>query len=846
MLVLIVPTYLSFVSSSTGYIRINSTSTSISGQRVQAGGNVNLYFGGVVWSSNATFLFLSTNGQGQITSGDFVFTPKISVHDLTNTVATAYTSDSGNWIVGSNWVNGSIAANVAVGNYYVKAFDQASSEIAVTDTYITVYSVVYSSTLSISPSTGPGGVPIQFTGLNYPPSSTVTITYYDPTFSSWNYLTQANADSLGQISVSSQVPDLKKSVGNGDFPEAVTPISYRSEIQGIVYSYVSYDEYSRGLKQVGSQTAYGLFGNGTSFGSSVKYEIGDNIVISGKWWHPNSPIYIRWDSDSVVGTVTSDQWLNANIIDTTAASSPNGTFSTLVTIPNCQAGEHYLAVEDSQTRITVKIFVSSASLAILPSSGAGGIDTQFTGSGYLPSSTVIISYRDPTFSTWNQWMTTTSDSSGNILLTAQIPDLKHSLSTGNYSEATSLISFRAEVNGSPCAYVDFKEYWRGLSQVGSATAYGLFGNGTDLSSSINAHIGDSLLISGKWFHPGIVYIRFDGTTVVGTVSASEWAIAGIIGSTTASSTGSFSVTVTIPTASGGSHFIAIEDTQTIFITKVNVSAPVIPISTPTPSSSPTSAPTTTPKPTPNPSLPTPTIDLSCKSTTRSSGFTVQIMGKLFLNGVPLTDIPVQISYSVTGGNSWQSLTSVKTLFEGTFIAVWNPDVTGNYLIDAAWEGNSSMNGVSKSVTFAITPDPEQNVFTLTSNSTITQFAFNPTSKELSFTASGPSGTTGYVNIYIPKTLISDITTLKTYIDGREITYNSESQTDSWLISFSYSHSQHIVTMELGSAAQSSSGGIFVNDWQIYALLIMIIGAVVIATTVYKVRRGRPAKRKYKK
>ena len=60
---------------------------------------------------------------------------------------------------------------------------------------------------------------------------------------------------------------------------------------------------------------------------------------------------------------------------------------------------------------------------------------------------------------------------------------------------------------------------------------------------------------------------------------------------------------------------------------------------------------------------------------------------------------------------------------------------------------------------------KQNVFTLTSNSTITQFAFNSTTKELSFIASGPSGTKGYVNIYIPKTLISDISTLKTYIDG---------------------------------------------------------------------------------
>ena len=77
-------------------------------------------------------------------------------------------------------------------------------------------------------------------------------------------------------------------------------------------------------------------------------------------------------------------------------------------------------------------------------------------------------------------------------------------------------------------------------------------------------------ISGKWFHPGVVYVRFDGVTVVGTVTSAEWRNAQVIGTTTASSTGSFSTTVTIPTASGGEHYLSIEDTQTHIIIKVNV------------------------------------------------------------------------------------------------------------------------------------------------------------------------------------------------------------------------------------------------------------------------------------
>ena len=131
----------------------------------------------------------------------------------------------------------------------------------------------------------------------------------------------------------------------------------------------------------------------------------------------------RWDSANVVGTVTSSEWLNANIIGSTVTNS-NGSFSTSVIVPqNVEAGEHYLAVEDSQTRVIVKIFVSTASLQLSPASGPGGANVQFTGSGYPASTDVGIYYLDPSFGTWNIWTTATSDSSGRLSLNAEIPDL---------------------------------------------------------------------------------------------------------------------------------------------------------------------------------------------------------------------------------------------------------------------------------------------------------------------------------------------------------------------------------------------------------------------------------------
>lgn len=101
---------------------------------------------------------------------------------------------------------------------------------------------------------------------------------------------------------------------------------------------------------------------------------------------------------------------------------------------------------------------------------------------------------------------------------------------------------------------------------------------------------------------------------------------------------------------------------------------------------------------------------------------------------------------------WISLTIVNTDSDGKFTAVWKTDVTGNYLTKAMVEASPNMNAASTIINLTLTPDSndQRNVFTLTSNSTITQFSFNTDDEELSFVTSGPTNTYGYVDIYIPK------------------------------------------------------------------------------------------------
>jgi hypothetical protein len=843
-----------------GNITINSKTSSTPGQSVVVGGNVSLYFENVAWAGEYFNLFMSLDGSTSISSGDVVYSPSFYLYNLTDTAKHSYRTSTGNWTVGSYWVNGTISPTIPVGNYYIKVFDQVASTVAVTDTYISVYSTLSSSTLVISPASGPGGVTIKLSGSGYSPNDQVAISYLDPFFGTWNPLTTVTANASGKISYTSQAPDLSRCVGNdGDYDEMYNAISYRTQINGVTYGTANYNEMARGIKTVGSQTAYGLFGNGTNLASVVKVMTGDKVTLSGKYFHPGDPVYLRWDSTSVVGTVTSDEWSHATILNTTAAASPNGTFTTTITVPTCDAGEHYIAIEDTQTRMSVKIFVSTATLTLTPSYGPGGVSATLSGSRYPANKNVTIEYYDDYYGVWNYWNSTMSNSGGIISCSFKIPDLHYSQYTGDSGdELATALSFRTSANGALCSYVEFNQYHRGIKQVGTAVAYGLFGNGTDLSSSVMTNVGSTIPIIGKWFHPGVVYVKFDGKAVVGTVTSDGWRTANIIGTTTASSTnGSFQVNVIIPQADEGIHYLAIEDTETLFALQIYVLPGVNPTPTPSPLPTPTPTPTPPPTPTPSPSsggsgnngtsptptsppvtnLPTPNIEVSGRGDATNSVFNVELSGRVDLNGGPLANTLVHLYYMNTGGDSWISLTTVTTSSNGAFTALWHPQATGSYQIKATVAATSSYLSGERIIDLVLVPGSSENLFSISSNSTISQFAFNSTSHELTFTASGPSHTTGYIQLYIPKSLVSDITTLRAYIDGNPTTFTSESQDGAWLITFQYSHSQHTITLQIGASAAPTAG---LDTIQLVAVASAAAVAVVAISVVLLKRKKNVA------
>lgn len=233
------------------------------------------------------------------------------------------------------------------------------------------------------------------------------------------------------------------------------------------------------------------------------------------------------------------------------------------------------------------------------------------------------------------------------------------------------------------------------------------------------------------------------------------------------------------------------------------------IPTPTPVPTPLATPEG-PSPSNNPSNNTPTggsgteLSISCQSSTTYTNFKVNIQGTLTTNNVAVSNEPIQLSYSVNGGDSWEALTYLSTDDSGAFQAVWTPTVTGNYFIKATYAGNSELAAASTTVHIAVIPFEDTTVFSVASNSTVTALAFNSTSQTLSFKVSGETGTTGYSNVYIAKTLLSDASNLHVYFDQELLQPTTQSVGDSWLVSFTYHHSVHSVALELDSDSAGTS------------------------------------------
>jgi hypothetical protein len=178
---------------------------------------------------------------------------------------------------------------------------------------------------------------------------------------------------------------------------------------------------------------------------------------------------------------------------------------------------------------------------------------------------------------------------------------------------------------------------------------------------------------------------------------------------------------------------------------------------------------------------------------------VQVFGDLSLYGVGIPQAIIGFSYRQIGEVDWHSIGSTNTSTDGSYSIDWSPPNQGNYLINATYWGSSTSSFVFKAITVLITPPSDnqsQTVFSVDSNSTVADLAFDSLNAQLSFSVTGQSGTMGYADVCIGKSLTDNPSKIQAYIDNSPANYTVSSTADSWILHFSYHHSSHNIQFNL--------------------------------------------------
>jgi hypothetical protein len=124
------------------------------------------------------------------------------------------------------------------------------------------------------------------------------------------------------------------------------------------------------------------------------------------------------------------------------------------------------------------------------------------------------------------------------------------------------------------------------------------------------------------------------------------------------------------------------------------------------------------------------------------------------------NVTATILYRPSSG-TWTTLGTNQTDSQSHYSYTWTPTEGGIYEVMAFWEGDeNTLGAISDILTLAVQKivyeiEWEEQVFyvVLKSNSTVSDFAFDQSDKQISFNVTGPTGTTGFCNVTIPIELL---------------------------------------------------------------------------------------------
>ncbi len=227
-----------------------------------------------------------------------------------------------------------------------------------------------------------------------------------------------------------------------------------------------------------------------------------------------------------------------------------------------------------------------------------------------------------------------------------------------------------------------------------------------------------------------------------------------------------------------------------------------------------------------------TFTISLTPSSSYSGFKIYVDGGLsHLNGSGISGSTVLLSYSVDTGKTWIDINSVTSDPKGSYSATWAPSPVGNYIIKAILKPNIWKER-ELFWNLAVTSFENQYVFSVISNSDISNLMYDSARRELIFTISGPPDTIGYSSATISEDLVPGFTDVRVHIEDNQLNYDHKFTDDSALINLTYTHNNpQTVTIRLRSPT---------TWWAFLAGALAFIAFIVI---ILEVIMGNSSRRK---
>jgi hypothetical protein len=165
-------------------------------------------------------------------------------------------------------------------------------------------------------------------------------------------------------------------------------------------------------------------------------------------------------------------------------------------------------------------------------------------------------------------------------------------------------------------------------------------------------------------------------------------------------------------------------------------------------------------------------------------------------------------------------------------------------VKAEWTGNTTYPQTSVTNNLYVIPYGDF-ITGFDSNSTITGLSYNMTTRQLTFNAEGPDGSSGYVNVTLEKNSAFHPQTVTVLLDNKPLQYTVDATETNWILSFAYHHSTHRIMVDFtgvgdGQIPTSTEAGVTGPPLSepfplpiVIAVTVFAVGILGISVLIYK-------------